>query len=112
MPDPRAQRAAERLVTKPDGRGIPYTNPRQLARTTEIIESEYADLVRQRDRLREALRPFAEIGDALTKQDSGDNSVWTTIPDDAPVTWPHLIPEAGKYRAASAALAECEPTHA
>jgi len=61
------------------------------------------------ERLREALRPFAELGAAMMPCDAHDTSVWVTMPDDTPVrNLSHYNFTAGDFRNAAKALGEKE----
>jgi hypothetical protein len=55
--------------------------------------------------LREALRPFAELGDAWVAADEHDNSIWVTSPDSMPVNnLTNFGFTFGHFRAAARAL--------
>ena len=70
------------------------------------IQTEAADEI---ERLREALRPFAELGAAMLPCDAHDTSVWVTMPDDTPVrNLSHYDFTVGDFRNAAKALGERE----
>jgi len=55
--------------------------------------------------LREALRPFAELGETWLPVDENDNSVWVTSPDSTPVNnLTNFGFNFGHFRAAARAL--------
>jgi hypothetical protein len=60
------------------------------------------------EKLKEALRPFAVIGDVLSKQSPSDDSPWTRIPDNQSISvgWEHLTVTAGDLRRAAAAVGD------
>ena len=70
------------------------------------LPDEAADEI---ERLREALRPFAELGAAMLPCDAHDTSVWVTMPDDTPVrNLSHYNFIVGDFRNATKALGEKE----
>lgn len=66
---------------------------------------------RQLEEAREAIQPFAIIGDVFVKQYPHDNSIWTKLPDNqmVKVGWNHLIVTINDLRRASAWLAANAP---
>ena len=83
----------ERLRAKPP-KGF-VTSPLMIEAADEI------------ERLREALRPFAELGAAMLPCDAHDTSGWVTMPDDTPVrNLSHYNFIVGDFRNATKALGE------
>lgn len=86
-----------------------YANSHRLEGHVGKLFGKLADhidaLEAENKALREALRPFAELGEAWLPADKNDDSIWVTSPDNTPVNnLTNFGFTFGHFRAAARAL--------
>lgn len=75
------------------------------------LDRQIVAQARQLEQAREAIQPFATIGDVFSKLDHNDDSVWTKLPDNQMIAvgWSHLTVTINDLRRASAWLTANAP---
>lgn len=96
----------ERLRTRAANADRPRWRDMHYGSAEADDDSEAADTIdalrAENARLREALKPFGALGEAMTKQSPDDNSPWVNASDNTPYGAQGLT--FGDYRRARAAL--------